>query len=186
MSDYSTGKIYKLFVKGAEELCYIGSTVSTLVQRLYMHRHQAQSVTQNKSASYQMFEDGNEVEIKLIENYPCDSKKELETRERYWLEQFPESININTPTRTWKERWEANKEHNLKKHKQWLEANKEHIAEYNAGRKDINKAQQKARYDTGYKEKRSEAKKTKVECSICKKVMNKSSLWEHNKKLHAT
>jgi hypothetical protein len=184
MSDYNTGKIYKLFVKGAEELCYIGSTVSTLVQRLYMHRYHAITPTQNKSASSQMFEDGNEVEIELLEDYPCDSKKELETRERYWLEQFPEAININTPTRTWKERWVANREHNIAKHKDWLKANADHVAEYREGRKEIEKAGQKARYDAGYKAKRNEAKKVKVACAVCGKEMNKNSLWEHNKKVH--
>ena len=185
MSDYNKSKIYKLFVKGAEELPYIGSTVSPLTQRLSHHKHQAITPTQTKTASCQMFEDGNEVEIELLENYPCNSKTELETRERYWLEQFPEAININTPTRTWKERWIKNRDHNIAKHKEWLKANADHVAEYRERRKEIEKTQEKARYDAGYKAKRSEAKKVQVECPVCKKTMNKNSLWEHNKKLHA-
>jgi hypothetical protein len=191
MSDYSTGKIYKIFVKGAEDLPYIGSTVSSLEQRLYMHRHQATSPTQKKSASCQMFEDGNDVEIQLLENYPCSSKLELEIRERYWLEQFPEAININTPTRTWKERWTNNKEHNLKKHKEWLLAHKEEIATQRASpafRAKENEAHNarmaNPEYAKAFKEKQSAIKKAKVECPVCKKVMNRNSLWEHNKKVH--
>ena len=115
----------------------------------------------------------------------CDIvREELEERERYWLEQFPEAININTPTRNWKERWVANREHNIAKHKEWLKANAEHVAEYREGRKEIEKAGQKARYDAGYKAKRNEAKKVKVACAMCGKEMNKNSLWEHTKKLH--
>jgi hypothetical protein len=178
---YSEGKIYKLYVLGAEEFPYIGSTICDLGRRFGLHKDQAKSETQKKTASSQMFQDDNEVVIELIEAFPCSTKIELETRERYWLQQFPDAININTPTRTWRERWEANKGHNLKKHREWLEANKEHTKEYMAGRKDISKAQEKARYDAGYKEKRSEAKKVQVECPTCKKVMNKNSLWTHAK-----
>ena len=186
MSDYSNGKIYKLFVKGAEEFPYIGSTVSTLSYRLSLHKHQATNPLQNKSASCQLFEDGNIVEIELLEAFPCNTKHELEVRERYWLEQYPESININTPTRTWKERWLANREHNIAKHREWLKAHAKEIAEQRSTPEHLAKAraQEKARYDAGYKATRNEAKKVKVECPTCKKVMNKNSLWEHNKKLH--
>ena len=184
MSDYSKGKIYKLYVTGLEEFCYIGSTVTELNYRLSIHRHQARTATQNKTASCQMFEEGNEPVIELIEAFPCTTKAELEERERYWLEQFPEAININTPTRNWKERWVANREHNIAKHKEWLKANAEHVAEYREGRKEIEKTGQKARYDAGYKAKRNEAKKVKVACAVCGKEMNKNSLWEHTKKLH--
>ena len=181
---YSEGKIYKLYVTGVEEFCYIGSTITSLEKRMSVHMCQAKSETQTKCYSLKLFEDDNEVVIELLENYPCDTKEELHARERYWIEQFPECLNKNLPGRDWKERWKKNREHNLQKHKEWVANNTEHIAEYNEGRRDISRAQEKARYAAGYKEKRSEAKKVQVECPTCKKVMNKSSLWEHKKKLH--
>lgn len=181
---YSEGKIYRLYVKGVEEFPYIGSTTCALDRRLGLHKDQAKSETQKKCASSVLFEDGNEVVIELLEDFRCETKDELHARERYWIEQYPECLNKNMPGRDWRERWKQNREHNLLKHKEWLEANTEHTKEYLAGRKDINREQEKARYAAGYKEKRSEAKKVQVECPTCKKVMNKSSLWEHKKKLH--
>ena len=51
------------------------------------------------------------VEIVLIESFPCKSKTELHARERYWIETMKPELNKVIPsTRTAKERNEANKE----------------------------------------------------------------------------
>ena len=184
MSDYSQGKIYKIYIKGIEEVCYIGSTTRTLDERLYFHRHSAKTSEQTKCGSTALFEDGNEVEIALVEDFPCTSKLELETRERYWIEQFPDCVNKNIPTRGWKERWEKNRDHNLAVHKEWVKNNSEHIAQYRAARKEIETQQQKERYDAYYKEKRNERKKERAICDICHKEMNKNSIWTHKNSVH--
>lgn len=187
MSDYSQGKIYKLYVPGLEDNCYIGSTYNTLYHRYAQHKYAAKLDSQKKCAASQMFQDGNEVVIELIENFPCNSKQELEVRERYWLEQFPEAINTNTPTRTWKERWEANKEHNLQKHKDWIAANKDKQAEYKKQKRleNLELAKQK---DKEARERRKEkiaaAKAEIVECPICQSKMRKGSLWTHTNTVH--
>jgi hypothetical protein len=183
-SDYSKGKIYKLYIKGFEEVCYVGSTTETLVSRKSKHDNSARYDSQTKPSSCLLYEEGNEVEIELIEDFPCALKVELETRERYWIEKFPDCINKNIPTRGWKERWIKNHEHNLALHRKWLEDNKEAQVEYRAEHRERENAHAQERYKDGYGAIRNERKKEKVECPTCKKVMNKNSLWEHKNKVH--
>ena len=197
MSDYSNSKVYLIYISGLEEFGYIGSTTLTLPERLKAHKYSAKSDFKYKFASSALFEvEENEPEIKCLEEVSCDTKQELLERERYWLDQYPDAINKNTPLLSDVERHERAKacllkcyynkrDERLIKMKEWKEANKEHIAEYHAGRRDIIRAQEKARNDAGYKLKRAEAKKVKVECPVCKKEMNKNSLWEHTKRVHS-
>jgi len=159
--NYSEGKIYKLYIRGLEEICYIGSTTTSLSERLCMHRHQYQNPNQKKCVSHQLFEEGNEVEIQLLEDYPCESKKELEERERYWIEKYPDCINKNIPTRGWKERWILNRDHNLAKHKEWIEKNKQQQKEY-----------------------RKQHHAKKVSCSLCHIVITLGAWSNHKKNKH--
>jgi hypothetical protein len=187
MPDYSQGKIYKLYVEGLEDFVYIGSTTETLTKRLYNHRHQANSPTQKKIASCVMFEDDNIVKIELIESFPCSSKNELEIRERYWLEQFPDTVNYNTPKRDWKERWEINKEHNHQKHREWIQKNKEQQKEYKKNKRLENLEEARAKdkeSNTKRKEARALWKKQKVSCCSCNSIMNIDSFGRHKKRIH--
>lgn len=184
--DYSTGKIYKMFVPGKDNVCYIGSTTWILTKRLYHHKSASCSDNQKKCASSVLFENNANVVIELVEDFPCKTKLELEKRERHWIEQFPDAINKNIPTRDWRERRALDPEKYKLAKQEWTANNKDHIAEYDASRREINKEQAKARYDNGYKERRNEAKKEKAECDICKKVMNKNSIWTHKNTVHKT
>ena len=191
--DYSSGKIYLIHIPGLEECGYVGSTILTLKERLRVHKYSAKSGAKYKFASAALFEvEENSPEIKCLEEFPCETKEQLLERERYWLNKYPDAVNKNAPHLTSEERHErakacllkcyyAKRDERIEKMKKWKADNSEKVAEYNAGRKDISKAQEKARYDAGYKEKRAEAKKVKVECPKCKKVMNKNSLWTHAK-----
>jgi len=180
------GRVYKIFVEGIEDICYIGSTTESLKARLSKHRCSANNLDLNQSASACFFQDDNTVLIKLVEEGPFESKHDMELRERYWIEQTPQATNKNIPTRGWKERWLANHEHNLAKHREWLAANTEHIKEYKSRPEVKARVLQnaKARYDAGYKEKRNEAKRAKVVCDVCGKEMNKNSLWTHKNSIH--
>lgn len=188
MSDYSQGKIYKLYIRGLEEVCYIGSTTNTLSERLCIHRHQAKNDNQNKCASTCLFEDDNEVIIELLENYPCVSKKDLETRERYWLEQFPDCVNKNIPTRGWKERWYANHQHNLQKHREWLETNKAQQAEYRKAKRVNNpeeaREKDKRNNTTRNQDKRKAWKNARVVCSECGLILSRNNFPTHKKTKH--
>jgi len=183
MTDYSLGKIYKLYAVGLEDACYIGSTTRSLAYRLGVHKAQNKP-GQNKCASAALFEEGNEVVIELLEDFSCETKQQLEARERYWIEQFPDCINKNIPTRTWIERHMDNREKNLAYMKQYKQEHKEEMKAYQEANKDKRRAQELERYANGYGEVRNQRKKEKVECPECKKVMNKNSLWEHKWRIH--
>ena len=188
MSDYSRGKIYKLFIRGLEEVCYIGSTTNTLSERLCMHRHQAKTPSQNQSASSCLFEEENEVVIELLESFPCESKRDLEERERVWIEKFPDCVNKNIPARSWRERWYAKHEHNLAKHREWLAANKKKIARKRKEERlaNLDEARAKEREARNKRKKVANSqKKEKVKCDVCDKMMNRNSLWLHKKSVHS-
>jgi hypothetical protein len=103
---YKDGQIYKLYNKDNPEEVYIGSTKKPLEGRLKLHND-----TINTCISKTII---NPI-IELIEKYPCNSRRELELRERYWIENTPGCINQRIPTRTKEE---------------WVEANKDIIKEY--------------------------------------------------------
>jgi hypothetical protein len=101
MNKYNKGKIYKI-VDNTNGDVYIGSTIQTLKERMISHKH-------NKNCSSINIIKNGDYNIILVENYPCNSKKELETRERYYIENN-ECINERIPGRTTKERYQDNRE----------------------------------------------------------------------------
>jgi hypothetical protein len=188
--DYQKGKIYKLYITGLEDYCYIGSTTTTLAQRYASHKGHAKSDTQKKTRATILFEQEEEPIIELIEEYSCNSKLELENRERYWLAQFPDCVNKNIPTQDWKERWLKNREHNLQKHKEWVESNKEHIKKYEEAYKPqrrANSVERKAKRDADpkakeeYLQKRREIKNREKSCEVCGFKTTAGNMWRHTK-----
>jgi len=81
---YKNGKIYALF---GNSNMYIGSTITTLANRLSRHKSKS-----NVSSSINCI--AEDCRIVLLENYPCHSRYELERRERTWIETYY-SINVN-------------------------------------------------------------------------------------------
>ena len=73
MPDYKQGKIYQIVSSQCDKV-YVGSTTTTLARRITQHR----SSIGCRSSIILAFDDAR---IELIENYPCDSKKELVRRE---------------------------------------------------------------------------------------------------------
>lgn len=152
--NYQNGKIYKIVSENTEKI-YIGSTCSPLSKRLYEHKANYKNYldgAKNKISSYQIFELG-EVDIILIENYPCNDKNELHARERYWMEQNKEIIinkyrpnklielgkkeynseyrkhNKDKIVHQKKEYYDQNKEKIIQKTKIYSEMNKEKVRE---------------------------------------------------------
>lgn len=103
MNKYEHGKIYKL-VNDIDDDIYVGSTHHPLVKRLSLHRSHAKGKRRNCKVYGHLNEVGLEnVRIELIEEYPCTCRKELEDRERYWIENLKPSLNKNMPSRTLEE-----------------------------------------------------------------------------------
>ena len=142
--DFNNGKIYKLVSSNTDEI-YIGSTIKTLEKRKYGHLSAFKQWKDGKPntslSSFRIIEAGD-VEIVLLELYPCDTKNELFYRERYWMEKL-KCVNIYRPIVSQEEQkeyyeqnkekvkdyYEQNKEKILKKKKEYNEQNKEQILE---------------------------------------------------------
>ena len=115
---YATGKIYKI-IDNTTGKCYVGSTISQyLSQRLGKHREEFKSWKKDKCNYITSFEilENNNYEIVLIESYPCLTKDQLHSRERYWIE-TTECVNKYLPTRSKKEYNESYKERSNELHR---------------------------------------------------------------------
>jgi len=107
MTDYSKGKIYKIVVNNTDEEYrpYIGSTTKNyLSERFTYHRQDYKKHKDGKKNSVSAFilfdKYGIEnCEIVLIENYPCATKDELRSRERYWFDTI-DNCNKCKPVRS--------------------------------------------------------------------------------------
>jgi hypothetical protein len=89
MPDYSKGKIYKI-VCNETGFIYIGSTVQKLNIRISDHKKDYKAWLDGKIHYITSFDiiKNNNYYIELIEDYPCESKLELEMREGYWQKQM--------------------------------------------------------------------------------------------------
>ena len=84
--DYSKGKIYKLTSPHTDKF-YIGSTTKSLKER--KEGHLVDYIINKPISSSILFKLGDEdVEIELVEECPCTTKKELLKREGYWMKEF--------------------------------------------------------------------------------------------------
>jgi hypothetical protein len=112
MPDYQKAKIYKLISLETNEF-YIGSTVRSLSHRKGGHISSYKAWLLNKKSpvchSYKLIEIGD-VDIILIENYPCNNKEELHSRERFHIENN-KCINIKLPIVTKKDIAERQKKY---------------------------------------------------------------------------
>ena len=82
MVDYKNGKVYRL-CDGSKTI-YVGSTAQPLAKRLHDHRFQ------KSSPCYKRYD----IRIVLIEDWPCENRRELEKREQHYIDHakdlFPE------------------------------------------------------------------------------------------------
>ena len=142
---YSKGKIYKLVAKVYEGECipYYGSTCQEyLSSRLSGHKAHYKCYLNGKHrflTSFKLFENyGIEnVEIILVEDFPCDNKYQLEARENFYIVNN-ECLNKIHPTRTIKEWYSDNLEKITEQTKEYRKNNLDKIKEYNKEYKIIN------------------------------------------------
>ena len=118
---YQNGKIYKIVCNETGEV-YYGSTIQKLITRMNKHKNK-----KKYCRSKQIINRGNYY-YELVENYSCNNRKELETREKWYIENN-ECINKNIPLRTRKEYRQDNKEKIKEYSKQYRESNIEKIKE---------------------------------------------------------
>ena len=109
MPNYQDGKIYKITGTNDEgkELIYIGSTTQKLCRRLTGHKVNMKNQKNTSSKQVLICKD---YLITLIELYPCNSKEELLSRERYYFDLF-DCVNKVRPLQYEGEKKEIYKEY---------------------------------------------------------------------------
>lgn len=87
---YEKGKIYGIVCFETARI-YVGSTTDSLGCRLGDHvssyRRVRQGLKKYNTTSAEIIDTGN-YGIFLIENFPCETRRQLLNRERYWIEQY--------------------------------------------------------------------------------------------------
>jgi hypothetical protein len=155
---YNNGKIYKLVSNHTDKI-YIGSTIQKLSSRISGHRRAYNTYLNGKTNNVTSFNlvCFPDCKIYLIELCNCNSKYELEKRERFYIESM-ECVNKIIPGRTKKEYAQDNHAYISERGKKYYQINKKKITD-----------------------REKEKRKEKIECSICKLVLNKVGIKAHQK-----
>ena len=108
MSDYSTGKIYQ--VVAPDGSIYVGSTICRLNTRFNGHKTQYNRWKLGKGRNCTIFSifDNNDIsncKIELLEVYPCNSRRELESREGYFIQTLNcvNKVVVGRDQKTWRQ-----------------------------------------------------------------------------------
>ena len=176
MPDYQKGCIYKLVHKEDYDNrdIYIGSTTNFKVRK-NLHKTTCNN-PDNKEYDRTLYQfirnnDGFENWIMIqLEAFPCDGKRDIETRERYYIDLLKPNLNKNIPTRTDKEYRQMNKEKLAEYLKEYRETHKEKAAEYRET----------------HKEKIAEWHIEKIECPNCKCLISRRNLAKHKRTTKCT
>jgi hypothetical protein len=143
MPNYQNGTIYKIVCKDKNITdCYVGSTICHNARK---SQHKS-DCNNEKSKNYNLpvyrfiRDNGgwDNWEFVLLEDYPCNKKKQLNIRERYWFELLNATLNSKYPERSKKEYLnrpevkEHRKEYKKQYNKEYLNRPevKEHRKEY--------------------------------------------------------
>lgn len=177
--DYSNACIYKIVnIDNCDDAdnkdFYIGSC-KHFKNRRYSHKsacNNIKSKEHNQNIYRYIRQNGgwNQWNMILLEEYPCNSKYELEQRERELIEEMKPNINKNIPTRNRKERYLVNRE----KLKQLYLNNRERLKQ-----KYIDNRQKKIEYQKQYNLINRERILQKVACDNCGCRVVKSHLERH-------
>ena len=163
---YSKGKIYSVR-NIIDDDVYIGSTCSSLSQRMVKHRSGSKKVKMRLYDKMQEIGVDN-FYIELVEEHPCDNIEQLRRREGELIRQMG-TLNNRIDGRTQSEYYQDNREEKLK----YMADNREYFLqkhrEYNELHREELRAKDNARYEAADKkelyQKAKEWKCIKLECS---------------------
>ena len=180
-----TGIIYKIECTETGEVYYGSTTNRYLCNRMAQHKSafkRYQNGLHEYMTSFYIIERGN-YSHSLIETIECDDKKQLEARERFYIENN-ECINKIIVGRTGKERYEANKEERQEYYKIHYEANKDaikaRVKKYSENNRE--KVLEKHRiYYAANKEHKKEYDKTYIETNK-EKIRQRQRVWREANK----
>lgn len=193
MPDYSKSVVYCIYLNNKP--IYIGSTTNLQVRKRTHKKNYLND--RQKHYYYPVYvyirENGGweNVGIKKIDDYPCNSKNELTIKEGEYIREYIQGgNNIQNkviPGRTHKEYhqmyYNKNKDKILKKNKRYNEENKEWYDNYKKEYYEKNKERINNRNNNNYQKNRKrilarQAKiaKQRIKCKICDVEMNRGSL----------
>lgn len=146
MPNYQNGKIYEL-IDLTNNNKYYGSTVQDLKLRKSGHVRDYKQYLKKKYNYVTSFEiiKNNNYQIYLVEEFPCNSKLELEAREGYYIRNN-NCVNKIIPGRTQKEWRENNREKRIQYYIDNKEKEKESIKKYKYNNKEKIKQKKKQYY----------------------------------------
>jgi hypothetical protein len=129
MPDYSKGLIYTIRNREDDTKIYVGSTIQPLYKRFHVHKsHSKREECMNRLLYIEVNGDWTNWYIELYENYPCNSKNELEKREGEIIRLIG-TLNKIIAGRDDKQYYIENKDNILKKNKQYRFENADNIKE---------------------------------------------------------
>ena len=168
--DYQKAKIYKICCKDVDVTdCYVGSTTN-MSRRKSTHKN----VCNNERGKcynlnvYRFIRDNGgwqNWDMVVVEDFPCDSKNQLHTRERHHMELLRATLNKYIPSRTRKEYKKA-----------YRKDNTDHIKAYSKAYQQQNTDHIKAR-EKAYKSE-------KISCPHCNKILSRCSMTRHIRRKH--
>jgi hypothetical protein len=138
---------------------YIGSTINDTRFRLNNHKKDSK-----KFPDRQLYKHINEigwdnVELQIVEAYPCDTKEELKVKEdemikcslqdEYCLNHIRAAVSTEERKEAVANYYLANREQIIRQHREYLEANKEAVDAYHAAYREKN-AEKRREYSRQY------------------------------------
>lgn len=135
------GKIYKIVGYG---LTYYGSTTESLKRRLSRHRRHFNDYNDgkrnDKTTAFEIFVNGDDYKIELVEHILTNNPKDLTDRENYYITNN-ECVNKNIPNITIEQKKERQKKYN-EKHKEQIKETAKKWAEKDRRERGIKKREE--------------------------------------------
>ena len=134
--EYQQGKIYALKSQQTDKI-YIGSTKCDLSYRKRKHIDHYNSYLRGNTHYMSSFElcKYDDVYIELIEEYPCENKRQLEKREGE-IQRELNCVNRIIANRTWKEHAEESEQYRENRRKAQAKYNKKNREKRNAKKRE--------------------------------------------------
>lgn len=160
---YEDGKIYRLIC--IDGRYYYGSTTQKLNLRFNAHKQSGKTSPDTQVYKYINMIGWKNVEIELVEDFPCETKQELNAREDFYIKAAKDDelcLNFNRAyvskaekKENMKQYYEEHKEEIIESHKIYNKENKDKVDEYQANYRKEN-AEKRREYTRQYTEEHHE------------------------------
>jgi len=177
MPDYSKSKIYKIYDNTNGDT-YYGSTCNELRFRIQQHKNDAKNIDKRNASNCASIIINDDYDYSVVEEFPCETKLQLHTRERWYIENN-KCINKIIPTRTMKEYREERKEVIKQTCKNYYDKNKDTIKLYSKKYKEEHFEYYK-KYNETNRQINNEKQRQKIVCE-CGSIISKHFRGQHLK-----